>query len=124
MTPARILVVDDYEPALAAIVDVLALAGYAPDGVGSSIAAREAIWTERYDLIVSDYEMSGGSGLDLLTLARRVAPDTPVILYSGSPAARYLKGALERGAFAYLEKPFPMALLLERVRDALRLGEP
>ena len=111
--------VDDFEPTLAAVGETLQLAGYDVEGLRSSIAAREAIRTGSYDLIVSDYEMFGGTGLDLLVLARNVSPQTPVILYSGSPAAKFLEGVVDRGAFAFLEKPFPMSVLMARIEEAL-----
>jgi len=119
MPNARILVVDDFEPTLAAVVETLRLVGYEVTGLQNSLAAREAIRSESYDLIVSDCEMYGSTGLDLLALARNVSPRTPVILYSGSPAARFLKTTVELGAFAFLEKPLSMSVLVERVRAAL-----
>jgi DNA-binding NtrC family response regulator len=116
---ARVLVVDDSPPALTALVDGLRDAGYGAEGFASSVAARDAIRTERFDAIVTDYQMVGGTGLDLLALARAVSPGTPVILYTGSVDARHLAAALDRGAFAVLEKPFPIADLVERLRAAM-----
>jgi DNA-binding response OmpR family regulator len=116
---ARVLVVDDSRPTLAGLVDALRVAGYQAEGFDTSLAAREAIRTERFDAIVTDYQMVGGTGLDLLALARAVTPATPVILYTGSVDARHLAVALDRGAFAVLAKPFPIGDLLDRLRAAL-----
>jgi DNA-binding NtrC family response regulator len=116
---ARILVVDDYTPTLEAVVETLQLVGYEVRGLQSSLAAREAIRADPFDVIVTDYDMFGSSGLDLLVLARNVAPKTPVIVYSGSPAVHYLTGVVERGAFAFLEKPLSMSVLVGRVKEAL-----
>ena len=118
--------VDDFELTLVVLLDALRQAGYDADGVPSSIAARDAIRKGAYKVIVSDYQMFGGTGLDLLALVKYVSPETPVILYSGSLDEERLEVALGRGAFAVLKKPFPIGALLDRIKDAVaaRPGGP
>lgn len=117
--PEKILVVDD-EPAVAAVMaDALREAGYEPDTRTDSVAALSLISAVAYDLIVSDIAMPGLTGLQLLTLIKAHAPSPEVILITGYGTRELARRALEQGAFAYVEKPFDTADLVERAKQAL-----
>jgi len=115
----KILVIDD-DPALAeTIADLLRAEGFEPETSTDSAAAATLISSAAYDVILSDIVMPGLSGLQLLSLIKARAPSPDVILFTGFSTRERAMEALERGAFAYLEKPFDAAELLERVKQAL-----
>lgn len=115
----KILVIDDH-PALAeTIADLLRAEGFEPETSSDSAAAATLISSSAYDVILSDIVMPGLSGLQLLSLIKARAPSPDVILFTGFSTRERAMEALERGAFAYLEKPFDAAELLERVKQAL-----
>lgn len=69
-----------------------------------------------YSLVLSDHEMPGGSGLDLLAYVLEVYPDLPFILLTGRDETVLARSAIERGALDFLTKPF-------RMKDLVRLLE-
>jgi CheY-like chemotaxis protein len=73
-------------------------------------------------LILSDINMPGMSGLELLPKAKAVRPDVPVIMITAYGDADTKRKALERGAEALLTKPIDFALLRSEIET--RLGPP
>lgn len=115
----KILVVDD-EPVVAeTIAEVLRAAGYEPDTCTGSVDAVRLLSAVTYDLIVSDLMMPDLTGLQLLSVIKARTPAPEVILVTGFSTRERAMEALERGAFAYLEKPFDSGELLERAKQAL-----
>ena len=72
-------------------------------------------------LILSDINMPGMSGLELLPKVRAERPDVPVIMITAYGDAETRRRAIERGAVNLLTKPIDFALLRHEI-DA-RLGE-
>ncbi|MBS0468324.1 MAG: response regulator, partial [Proteobacteria bacterium] len=70
---------------------------------------------ERYDLLVTDYNMPGYSGLDLVRAARAIRPDLPVALASGYVTPDIEQAALAEGARALIHKPNDVAELCATV---------
>jgi DNA-binding response OmpR family regulator len=78
-----------------------------------------------FDLLILDWNLPEGSGLDVVTLVRRTVPNPPPILMVTARAdeADVVK-ALEHGVDDYLAKPISPPLLLARVRALLRRAFP
>jgi CheY-like chemotaxis protein len=66
-------------------------------------------------LILSDINMPGMSGLDLLPKARAARPDVPVIMITAYGDAETRRTALERGAEALLTKPIDFDILQQEI---------
>lgn len=73
-------------------------------------------------LILSDINMPGMSGLDLLPKAREARPDVPVIMISAYADVETERQALDLGAEALLTKPIDFALLRSRIEARLEPG--
>lgn len=71
-------------------------------------------------LILSDINMPGMSGLELLPRARAARPDVPIILITAYGDAETKRKALENGAEALLTKPIDFAALRSEIE--LRIG--
>ena len=84
---------------------------------GALAALRED--AASYDLIVTDHNMSDGSGLDLVRAARELRADVPVVLMSGYLNEGVLRDAAELGVGVFLSKPFSVAQLTASVQQAL-----
>jgi DNA-binding NtrC family response regulator len=109
----RILVVDDHASAREAVADVLREARY---GVATCASASEALAKlsgEEFDIVVTDLQMPGMSGLEFICEIerRRLAVEVLMITAHGSVATAV--EAMRHGAFDYIEKPFD-AVALER----------
>lgn len=82
-----------------------------------AIAAITAKRSE-FDVIVSDIQMPGMNGLELIRTLRAFDLDLPVILVTGTPAIESAQRAVELGAFRYLIKPVESETLISAVRQA------
>lgn len=115
-----VLVVEDDALVREALGQTLELEGYAPILASSFIIAKDHISPEFEGVILSDIRMPGRDGLYLLDYAQSVDPDLPVILLTGEGDIPMAVGAINKGAFDFLEKPCANDVLLEAVRKAQR----
>lgn len=87
-------------------------------------AALAALSREPADLVISDINMPGMSGIELLERVRREHPGTEFVLLTGNASVESAVGALRMGAADYLIKPVQpetLALIVERILDQRRL---
>lgn len=78
-----------------------------------------------FDLLILDWNLPEGSGLDIVTLVKRTVPSPPPILMVTSRADEAdVVQALEHGVDDYIAKPVTPTLLLARVRALLRRAFP
>jgi CheY-like chemotaxis protein len=118
----RILVVEDDPEAAFYAVHVLTTMGHfdvvhTPDPAD---ALRRAC-TENWDLVLTDVDMPGMTGLELLGALRRSVPGLPVALITAHVTIGWTARELRTSADALLEKPVPPARLVE-VAAALIAG--
>jgi DNA-binding NtrC family response regulator len=121
----RVFVVDD-EPEPVRIVErALTREGYAVSGFDRAQAVLDALRSaaEPVDLLISDIQMPGTSGLELLAQVREAWPDLVVILLTGQTELSVAVDAMRRGAYDYLTKPVdPANTLVPAVRRAVEHG--
>ena len=117
---ARILVVDD-EPDLEALVvqkfrhqirEGALVFLFAHDGV-EALKLLQA--TPDIDMVITDINMPGMSGLELLPKAKAARPDVPIIMITAYGDAETKRKALEGGAEALLTKPIDFGMLRNEV---------
>ena len=102
----KVLLVEDDRVLRQALGDTLAIGGFAYQAVGSAEEALEAVHDGAFSLVVSDVNMPGMDGHQLLAQLRRQQPQLPVLLMTA------FGEAMRQGAADYLVKPFePKALL-------------
>ncbi|MDP3563733.1 MAG: response regulator [Methanoregula sp.] len=100
----HVLVVDD-EPALADIAQLfLQRNNFCTDSASSADEALQKISQYPYDAIVSDYQMPGKNGIELLKQVRIVNPLIPFILFTGRGREEVVIQALNEGADFYIQK--------------------
>jgi DNA-binding NtrC family response regulator len=115
----RVLVVDD-DPAMVKVVsDLCAAAGYVPIAYTPGQAALELIRKHAPQVIVSNVQMEGFSGLEILHAAKTGFPKIPVIFISAQKQPELAVQAMREGAFDYIFKPFKVGQLSESIRRAL-----
>jgi DNA-binding NtrC family response regulator len=120
---ASILVVDD-EPAIQDILTwALSAEGYRVATAGNGEEALARVEREDFDIIVTDIVMPGIDGLEVLERSRVLNPRAAVIVMTAYAALETAIAALRRGASDYLEKPFSVDLLKERVQRLLQYRE-
>ncbi len=114
----RVLIADDDREIRSMLQDFL---GDYLDCVAVDCAedALSLLQEEQFAVVVSDVQMSGMTGLELVPQVLRRAPDTQVILVSGSQDIENVIEALRVGAFDYITKPFDLRELDAIVRRAV-----
>ena len=83
--------------------------------------ALQIVNTENIDIIFMDINMPGLTGLEALSKVMEVRPDTVVVMLSAFDKFQYAQSALNQGAFKYITKPVNRNLVIETVRDAMKL---
>ncbi len=103
----HVMYVDDDAALVFLVQRLLRRRGYEVSGFTDPHEATDALRAApgRYDLLVTDYNMPGYSGLDLVRAARAIRPDLPVALASGYVTAEIEQAALAEGARALIHKP-------------------
>lgn len=116
----RVLLVEDDAGLAQAMEAFLKNKGFSVDIAGSLGAADSALRLANWGAILLDLHLPDGDGLSLLPLARRHAPEAPVlILTARDQISDRIKG-LDAGADDYLVKPFDPEELLARLRAVER----
>jgi len=120
----KVLLVEDDRVLRQALGDTLEIGGFTYQAVGSAEEALEAVQQQAFSLVVSDVNMPGMDGHQLLAQLRRQQPQLPVLLMTAHAAVERAVEAMRQGAADYLVKPFePKALLSLVERHAAgRLG--
>lgn len=120
----KVLLVEDDPSLREALGETLLLAGYEYEAVGSAEDALIAAGKQAFSLVVSDVNMPGMDGHQLLSQLRSRYPQLPVLLMTAHGAVERAVDAMRQGAADYLVKPFePKALLALVARHALgKLG--
>lgn len=116
-----ILIVDD-EPAARYGLRRALEGKYRVAEADSAEAAKDALPTERPDLILLDVVLPGRSGLEFLGWLREQGSDTPALIVSALDTAKTAVEALRLGAADYLVKGFELEELRQRVANLLKLA--
>ncbi len=127
MKPIRVLLADDEEELIAALVERLALRGITADGVSTCEAALACLKEKRYDVAVLDVKLPRMSGFELKKQMERIAPDMKFIFITGHGSyASYQEGTSQAGRPYYLLKPVDIELLVAKIREitAVSLSPP
>lgn len=120
----RVLIVDDEEAMRALLARTLKRAGY--ENVATARSSEEArgwLMSENVDLVLTDMQMPGGSGLGLLEYIHNVLPGTATLMITGTDDPVLADKALALGAYGYVIKPFRQSEILIGVSNALRRGQ-
>jgi CheY-like chemotaxis protein len=120
-SPPLVLVIDDDAELLDAIAIVLNGGGYDCHCCGTAEAAMEAARSKTPDLIISDINLMGYSGLELCLRIKEdeALRDVPVMFLSGAQLPDIIRRSHAVGGTYYLRKPFDPDVLLELISKAL-----
>src|SRR4026207_265403 len=110
-----VLVVDDEKNMRASLQTVLSDEGYAAKAVESAEKALELLEREKFLLLISDAQLGGISGYDLLAQVRKKWPELPVLMITAYATPKLAVEAIKAGAIDYLAKPFAPEELLHAV---------
>jgi len=114
-----VLVVDDEPLVRWSVAETLVDCGYAVTQAGDALQALESVKAAPADVVLLDVSLSDSSDLNLVSVMRRVSPNSKIILMTAYGSKALSDEARSRGAFGVLDKPFDMSVLPPLVAEAL-----
>ena len=111
----RILCVDDDQDTCEMVTALLGEAGYEVQHALSVSDGQTKVRQGRFDLILLDWIIEDGTGLDLCRQIRAFDQATPILFYTGEVDDNAIGQALRAGAQGYLIKPVAVDSLLEAI---------
>ncbi|MDQ6786410.1 MAG: EAL domain-containing protein [Acidobacteriota bacterium] len=115
---ARILIIDDESLIRNILSDILG-ENYHCTAVGSAEEALEILRREKFQLVLSDINMGGMSGIEMIPHVHNSAPETVVMMLSAEQTVDTAIEAMRVGAFDYIRKPFDVEHVEAAVSRAL-----
>jgi len=120
MSKPKILIVDDDRIILDSLCEFLSLEGYVTSAASSFAQAASMLAREPFSLVITDVNMPGGDGFELLANIRKNYQQTVAIVITGYGTIESAVEAIKMGAFDYLTKPVIDDELLLSVERAMK----
>ncbi|HBH28351.1 MAG: response regulator [Desulfofustis sp. PB-SRB1] len=115
---ARVLLVDDEEDFLQSLSQRLETRGLKVEAATRGEDAVDMVDQQDFDAIVLDLAMPGMDGLETLKRIREKHPEAEIIMLTGQASIKSSVEAMKLGAEDYLEKPFDINELMEKIGEA------
>ena len=118
----RVLLVDDDPVYSEYLRRVLSSGGFAVVSESDAAAALARVRAEPWDLLITDIELPGMNGIELLKRVRELVPDLPVAVLTGHASVDYAVSALRGAAAEFLRKPIGRANLVAKAAELIAAG--
>ncbi|MCW4043940.1 MAG: response regulator [Candidatus Bathyarchaeota archaeon] len=116
----RILIVDDDENIRNVLTAILEEEGYVVESVDTAKKGIEKTEKSIYNLALIDVRLPDMEGIELLTKMRDTKPKMRKIIVTGYPALQNAVAAVNKGADAYVMKPFDVENILQTIKLQLK----
>jgi two-component system response regulator AtoC len=110
---ARILVVDDEPDVVEHLIDELTYAGWQAEGAFDGVEAVIKVVDGKWDAVLMDLRMPKLDGVNALRIMRRVAPQLPIITFTGQAGQGDMHESARLGAVTCLLKPVNLDKLFQ-----------
>jgi two-component system response regulator FlrC len=114
-----VLVVEDDAELREALLDTLRTAGIAVIAADGAERALQILQSEQIALVISDVQMPGVNGYQLLSSIKRLRADVPVVLMTAFGTVAQAVAAMREGATDYIVKPFDAQALIDMAHRQL-----
>jgi DNA-binding NtrC family response regulator len=118
--PARILIIDDDENIRKVLQTILEDEGYVVETADTAKKGIERSEKAFYNLALIDVRLPDMEGIELLTKLRETKPKMRKIIVTGYPTLQNAVSAVNKGADAYVMKPFDVEKILLTIKDQLK----
>lgn len=118
--PSRILVIDDDENIRKVVQTILEDEGYIIDTAETAKIGIEKSQKGFYNLALIDVRLPDMEGIELLSKLRDTKPKMRKIIVTGYPTLQNAVAAVNKGADAYVIKPFDVEKLLQTIKEQLQ----
>jgi FixJ family two-component response regulator len=116
-----VFLIDDDPSVRDSLTLLLSLKGIRTQAFANAESFIDTYLAERSGCVLTDLRMPGMTGLELLAVLRERHVDVPVVVLTAHGDVPTARAALKNGAFDFIEKPVDDAMLLEVLRNALRV---
>jgi len=116
---ARVLVVDDERSMQEFLEIFLRSEGYEVETAGDIQSALIQLENDDFDVVITDIQMPGGSGIELLHATHEFSPETVVIMITAYASTETAIAAMKEGAYDYITKPFKVDEIRLTIEKAL-----
>jgi two-component system, NtrC family, sensor kinase len=117
----RLLVVDDDQTIARSLQGLLQKAGHSAEIVADASAAIQQYRTDGFDMVLTDLQMPGMSGIELMGELRAYDPDVILLALTGQSMDAQIEQARTAGALSVLRKPVEINEVIEAMRSAWAL---
>jgi DNA-binding NtrC family response regulator len=120
----RILVVDDDAPILFALSEYFSMDGHTIDCAEDKKSAETLLNEKNYSIVITDLRLNGlfgNEGLEIAETARRVFPETKIILMTSYSSKEIEEEAVKAGVDIFLQKPIQLSKLSEILSKLLKV---
>ena len=121
---ARILIIEDDNSVASALQDLLRAEGFTVEMQTDSAAGLAAAQNGIHDVVITDLQMPGVGGLEIIEQLQAAKPHLPVILITAFHTTEVAIRAIKLGAFDYILKPIDpteFLVILKRALESTRL---
>ena len=119
---SKILVIDDDSIIRTLLSNSLSKSGYSVITASDGESGLKKAESEKPDLVITDYQMPGLTGLDVLNELKKTQPGTPVILLTAHGDVALTIKSIQLGAYDFIEKPIQMQEMLEIIKNGLEVS--
>jgi len=120
---ARILVIDDDENIRKVLETILADEGYSVETAENAKKGIEKSEHSFFNLALIDVRLPDMEGIELLSKLRNTKPKMRKIIVTGYPTLQNAIAAVNKGADAYVMKPFDVEKILQTIKEQLKKQE-
>ena len=117
--PPKILIIDDDDNIRKVLVAILEDEGYNVESVGTAKEAIERTKERFYNIALIDIRLPDMEGIELLTKIRDTTPKIRKVILTGYPTLQNAVDAVNKGANAYILKPFDVGKVLKTIKEQL-----
>lgn len=106
---SQILIVDDEESICSLLMREFNSTGLTSEATSDPLDALDRLAEQEFDLLITDLQMPGIDGLELLYRAKQLRPECDILMMTAHASVATVREALTHGAVDYLTKPFSIA---------------
>jgi len=118
----KLLIVDDEAELVATLVRFLSRTGHTGGTAFNLQAAKDYLAQNQPELVITNYRLPDGDGLEIVRLVRQKYPHTPVILMTGDHEPGLQETSRKAGVAVLLHKPFSLKALTDAIRSSTAPG--
>ncbi len=111
----QILIIDDDQQLGLSFAKILSQEGYKTANAFTGREGIEAVKNNRPDVVILDIRLPDMGGLEVFEVIHEIFPKLPVIIITAYSSTETAIGAIQKGAFDYIYKPFDVPEMLQVV---------